>query len=273
MVTLQRQAGNRAVADLVAQRAPGGGRGRGGRRRPAFQDPWTTLTDTWVQGIMEALDRIFDTSRRVDPNMARYLQPYGGHLWNLYLSYRGDTAGMFPGSQRLEVYDRAVAGLQPVIDRYLVDQAGREWYDNRLRGRLERGRWDVQFGIASKRVEGEVAAGRANHTSRENTSFDSRRPRVVSRTRGPGPSNGSTRPAPSAQPRWGAMGPVSASSRPRPSSRRSARIVASAAAVLSSTASAPPGGSDGVPGVAASSAPRYASSLAAFQRRMRPSNA
>lgn len=172
MVTLQRQAGNRAVADLVAQRAPGGGRGRGRRRRPAFQDPWTTLTDTWVQGIMEALDRIFDTSRRVDPNMARYLQPYGGHLWNLYLSYRSDTAGMFPGSQRLEVYDRAMAGLQPVIDRYLVDHAGREWYDNRLRGRLERGRWDVQFGIASKRVEGEVAAGRADPEGKRRPAAD-----------------------------------------------------------------------------------------------------
>jgi hypothetical protein len=161
LLALQRHAGNRAVAGLVAQREPARAGARADRRRkPAFQDPMATLTDTWVQGIMEALDRIFDTSRRLDPQVAGYLQPYGGHLWNLYLAYRSDTAGLFPGSQRLATYDHAMSGLRPVIDRYLADDAGREWYDNRLRGRLERGRWDVQFGIASERVKGEVAAGR-----------------------------------------------------------------------------------------------------------------
>jgi hypothetical protein len=159
MLALQRQAGNRAVASLVAQREPKGARHRR-RKRPTFEDPWTTLSDMWAQGIIEAMQKIYDTSRYVDPKVAGYLQPYGGHLWNLYLSYRDATAGMFPGSLRLEVYDKALAGLQPAIDKYTAGVDGSEWFDRSLRPKVERGRQDVQFGIASERVKGEVASGR-----------------------------------------------------------------------------------------------------------------
>ena len=68
---------------------------------------------------------------------------------------------------------------------------------------------------------------------------------MVRRTRGPASSNGSSRPASSAQARCGASGPVSASARDTPASRRSPRIADSAAADAPSTGSWPPGGKPG----------------------------
>ena len=160
----QRRIGNRAVAELVAQRQPtgqgarkggakGGKAGKDGKPNP---DP-----GLWTTGIVEALSIIFDTSRRLDPKVAAYPAPYGNSLWLLYQAYRSDTAGLFPGPERLRTYDQAMAVLQPVIDDYIRDPDGREWYDNRLRARLERSRWDVEFGMASDRVKSEVEAGRA----------------------------------------------------------------------------------------------------------------
>ncbi len=162
LLAAQRRVGNRAVASLVAQREPGGRSRRKGTRGPAKANPDPGIYTT---GIMEALDRIFDTSRRLDPAVAGYPAPYGNSLWLLYQAYRSDTAGLFPGPLRLETYDKAMAVLRPVVQQYIADPEGREWYDNRLRARLERSRWDVEFGMASDRVRTEVEAGRTREAA------------------------------------------------------------------------------------------------------------
>ena len=162
LLAAQGRVGNRAVTQLVAQLEPARqGRRRGGRAGKGVTDGKPDPDPgIYTTGIVEALDVILDTSRRLDPVVAGYPAPYGNALWLLYQSYRSDTAGLFPGRQRLETYDRAMATLRPVLNVYVRDPNGREWYDNRLRARLERSRWDVEFGIASDRVRTEMAAGR-----------------------------------------------------------------------------------------------------------------
>jgi hypothetical protein len=161
LLDAQRTIGNQAVTELVAQREPaGGGRRKGGKAAKGGaaaepeQDPWLATA------VVEALDRIFDTSRVLKAEAAGYPK-YGNALWLLYQAYRSDTAGLFPGPERLKTYDQAMATLRPALDRFLQDPGQREWYDNRLRSRLERSRWDVEYGMASERVKAEVAAGRA----------------------------------------------------------------------------------------------------------------
>lgn len=172
LLALQRQAGNRAVAGMVAQRQPGETAHRRRRGKPAVEDPLTTLNDSWAQAIVEAMQVIFDTSRRLEPKVAGYLQPYGSHLWMLYLAYRSETAAMYPGPQRVEVYERALAGLQPAIDRYTSGEDGSRWYDDHLRERVEHGRADVEFGIASERVKTEVASDRTVRAAAEHAPAD-----------------------------------------------------------------------------------------------------
>jgi hypothetical protein len=158
LLDAQRTIGNQAVAELVAQRQPAGARPRKGARKG---DAPETESDAWLAtAVVEALDTIFDTSRVLKTDVAAYPK-YGNALWLLYQAYRSNTAGLFPGPERLKTYDQSMATLRPALDRFLSDPGQAEWYDNRLRARLERSRWDVEYGMASDRVKAEVEAGRA----------------------------------------------------------------------------------------------------------------